>query len=76
MIQMTPLMKDLLDMALADGTPCLVGTASKDGRPQISPMGSVAVFNDDTLCHILIGFLGVSSLDASKTNLGGFRFTA
>ena len=28
MIQMTPLMKDLLEKVLADGTPCLVGTAS------------------------------------------------
>jgi predicted pyridoxine 5'-phosphate oxidase superfamily flavin-nucleotide-binding protein len=51
MIKMTPLMKELLDKALEDGTPCLVGTASKDGRPQISPKGSVAVFNDDTLCY-------------------------
>jgi len=51
MIKMTPLMKELLDKALADGTPCLVGTASKEGRPQISPKGSVAVFGDDTLCY-------------------------
>ena len=51
MIKITPLMKDLLDKALADGTPCLIGTASKEGRPQISPKGSVAVFNDDTLCY-------------------------
>ena len=39
MIKMTPLMKELLDKALEDGTPCLIGTASKDGRPQISPKG-------------------------------------
>jgi predicted pyridoxine 5'-phosphate oxidase superfamily flavin-nucleotide-binding protein len=51
MISLTPLMKELLDKALEDGTPCLVGTASKDGRPQISPKGSVAVFNGDTLCY-------------------------
>ena len=51
MIKITPVMKDLLDKALADGTPCLIGTASKDGHPQISPKGSVAVFNDDTLCY-------------------------
>ena len=51
MIKMTPLMKDLLDKALADGTPCLIGTASKEGRPQISPKGSVAVFGDDMLCY-------------------------
>lgn len=50
MIQMTPLMGELLDKALADGTPCLVGTATKDGRPQISPKGSVALFDEQTLC--------------------------
>ena len=51
MIKMTELMRDLLNNALADGTPCLVGTATKDGHPQISPKGSVVVFNDDTLCY-------------------------
>jgi hypothetical protein len=51
MIKMTPLMKQLLDTALADGTPCLIGTASNEGRPQISPKGSVAVFADDMLCY-------------------------
>ena len=51
MIKMTPLMKELLDAALADGTPCLIGTASKEGRPQISPKGSVAVFDDDKLSY-------------------------
>ncbi len=51
MIKMTELIRGLLNSALADGTPCLVGTASKDGFPQISPKGSVVVFNDDTLCY-------------------------
>ena len=51
MIKITPVMKELLDAALADGTPCLIGTASKDGRPQISPKGSVAVYDDQTLCY-------------------------
>jgi predicted pyridoxine 5'-phosphate oxidase superfamily flavin-nucleotide-binding protein len=50
MVEMTPLMAELLDKALADDTPCLVGTASKDGRPQISPKGSVAVYDHQTLC--------------------------
>ena len=50
-IQLTQTIRDLLNSALADGTFCLVGTASKDGRPQISPKGSVVVFNDDTLCY-------------------------
>jgi predicted pyridoxine 5'-phosphate oxidase superfamily flavin-nucleotide-binding protein len=51
MIKITPVMRDLLDNALEDGTPCLIGTASKDGHPQISPKGSVAVFDDRTLCY-------------------------
>jgi len=51
MIKMTDLIRGLLNTALADGTPCLLGTASKDGHPQISPKGSIVVFNDDTLCY-------------------------
>jgi hypothetical protein len=50
-VQMTELMAKLLATALDDGTPCLVGTASKDGMPQISPKGSVAVFNPTTLSY-------------------------
>jgi Pyridoxamine 5'-phosphate oxidase len=44
-------MRNLLRNALADGVPCLVGTVSPDGKPQISPKGSVAVFDDETLCY-------------------------
>jgi predicted pyridoxine 5'-phosphate oxidase superfamily flavin-nucleotide-binding protein len=51
MIKLTPLIGELLDKALADGTPCLIGTATKDGHPQISPKGSVAVFADDKLSY-------------------------
>ncbi|CAN0016298.1 unnamed protein product [Phaeothamnion confervicola] len=51
MIEMTPLMRDLLAKALADGVPCLIGTATKAGHPQISPKGSVAVFDAKTLCY-------------------------
>ena len=49
MIQMDDLMAHLLITAPDDGVPCLVGTASKDGHPQISPKGSVAVFDPETL---------------------------
>ena len=66
MIEMTKLMADLLDKALADGVPCLVGTASKDGRPQISPKGSVAVLDPKTLCYWERSFR--SSLDHLKAN--------
>jgi len=51
MIKLTEQIRDVLNTALADGTPCLVGTSSKDGHPQISPKGSVIVFNDDTLAY-------------------------
>ncbi len=51
MIELTDEMKELLDTALADRMACLVGTATKDGRPQISPKGSVMVFDKDTLAY-------------------------
>lgn len=44
-------MRGLLNNALAEGFPCILGTASKDGVPQISMKGSVAVFDDGTLCY-------------------------
>jgi hypothetical protein len=50
-IKITPLMSDLVGKALADGVPCLIGTASKSGHPQISPKGSLAVFDEQTLCY-------------------------
>lgn len=51
MIEMTGEMKELLGSALADRMSCLVGTASKDGRPQISPKGSVMVFDKESLAY-------------------------
>ncbi len=41
----------LINAALADGAPCLVGTAARDGWPQISPKGSVLVLDDQTLAY-------------------------
>ena len=49
MIKMTPLMKELLWTALADGAVALLGTVKPDGTPVISPKGSIAVFDDSTL---------------------------
>ena len=51
MIHLTDDMKELLYTALSDGFTCLVGTASKDGWPQISPKGSVMVYDTDTLAY-------------------------
>jgi hypothetical protein len=44
-------LQPLINAALADGAPCLVGTASPDGWPQISPKGSVLVLDDETLAY-------------------------
>ena len=51
MIKLTKEMSELFDTALADGFSCLLGTASKDGQPQISPKGSVMVYDDETLAY-------------------------
>ena len=51
MINLTAEMVSRLDSALADGYSCLVGTASKDGEPQISPKGSVMAFDRATLAY-------------------------
>jgi len=49
MIKLTPLIAELYDTALAEGHEALLGTVSADGTPQISPKGSIAVFDDHTL---------------------------
>ena len=51
MIKITDEMKESLDTALADRMSCLVGTATKDGRPQISPKGSVLVYDKESLAY-------------------------
>ena len=51
MIKLTEQMRELIDPALAKGTPCLVATASKDGVPNIGYKGSVMVFDDESLAY-------------------------
>lgn len=43
--------KEAINNALADGAPCLVGTVSEDGQPQISPKGSVLVHDSHRLAY-------------------------
>jgi predicted pyridoxine 5'-phosphate oxidase superfamily flavin-nucleotide-binding protein len=50
-IQLTQQMRDLIDPALAKGTPCVVATASKAGAPNIGYKGSVMVFDDESLAY-------------------------
>ena len=51
MIDMTGEMKELVDRAHADGFACTLGTADKDGQPQLSLKGSVMVFDSETLAY-------------------------
>jgi predicted pyridoxine 5'-phosphate oxidase superfamily flavin-nucleotide-binding protein len=44
-------MKELLDTALADGTPCVVATVDGEGRPNMTPKGSVMVFDEQHLAY-------------------------
>ncbi len=51
MINIEGEMKELLDRALADHLPCILGTATRDGQPQISVKGSVFVYDPQTLAY-------------------------
>ena len=51
MINITDDMRQLIDNALTDRESCVLGTASKDGRPQISMKGSVMVYDPQTLAY-------------------------
>ncbi len=42
---------EAINSGLADGTPCLLGTVSGDGQPQISPKGSMLVHDANTLAY-------------------------
>ena len=49
MIKMTDEMRDLIDNAITNGTPCILATSSKAGEPHMSFRGSVMVFDDTSL---------------------------
>ncbi len=51
MINLTDDMRRIIDNNRADGVSCLLGTASRDGWPQISIKGSVLVFDRQTLAY-------------------------
>jgi predicted pyridoxine 5'-phosphate oxidase superfamily flavin-nucleotide-binding protein len=44
-------MRELIDNALANGSPCILATASSDGEPDIGYKGSVMVFDDESLAY-------------------------
>jgi len=51
MIKMTEEMRDLIDNAIANGTPCILATATKTGKPHMSFRGSMMVFDDASLAY-------------------------
>lgn len=51
MINIDDEMRGLINNGLADDFPCMVGTASRDGEPQISVKGSVLVYDQESLAY-------------------------
>ena len=51
MIELTDEMKELVDNALANGTPCILGTASPTGEPHLGLRGSMMVFDKESLAY-------------------------
>src|SRR6267142_210615 len=61
--------RNLIDNAWTDGSPCLLATAGPDG-PNISPKGSMLVFDDEHLAY------WERSKKQALANLGGDRRVA
>jgi general stress protein 26 len=51
MISISDQMKDLVDNALANGSPCILATVSGDGEPDIGYKGSMMVFDPESLAY-------------------------
>lgn len=51
MISISDQMKELVDHALANGSPCILATVSADGEPDIGYKGSMMVFDKESLAY-------------------------
>lgn len=51
MIDIDDEMHELIDNALANGTPCVMATASPTGEPGVGLRGSMMVFDSDSLAY-------------------------
>jgi len=51
MISRSDQMKELIDNALANGSPCILATVSADGEPDIGYKGSMMVFDNESLAY-------------------------
>jgi len=51
MISLTDQMREMIDHALANGSPCVLATASANGEPDIGYKGSMMVFDNESLAY-------------------------
>jgi uncharacterized protein len=51
MIALTDQMREIIDNALANGSPCILATAAADGEPDIGYKGSMMVFDNESLAY-------------------------
>lgn len=51
MIAIADQMKELVNNALANGSPCILATVSGNGEPDIGFKGSMMVFDDESLAY-------------------------
>lgn len=51
MIKLTDEMRNMIDPALANGSPCILATAAANGEPDIGYKGSMMVFDDASLAY-------------------------
>jgi general stress protein 26 len=51
MIAISDQMRELVDNALANGSPCILATVSRDGEPDIGFKGSMLVFDNESLAY-------------------------
>ena len=51
MIALTDQMREMIDNALANGSPCILATAAADGEPDIGYKGSMMVFDNESLAY-------------------------
>ena len=51
MIALTDQMREMIDNALANGSPCILATASAKGEPDIGYKGSMMVFDNESLAY-------------------------
>ena len=51
MIAISDQMRELVDNALANGSPCVLATVSADGEPDIGFKGSMLVFDNESLAY-------------------------